>query len=166
MVKNKTLDELTICEFTNIADFDFTAELGAMFGGRPFFVEKGGSLLMPEPAAYRLAVNLAKAMLNSRIVDTQKGTGDDRSAIPAWGEEKIDELVEKILSRKIFEQRKPVLTDVDRIAEKIKELNEPDIEIDHVDKADVIAKLEELGEKVDRRKSLSELKKQLEAYAS
>ena len=162
MVKNKVLDELTICQFTNIADFDFTAELGAMFGGRPFFVEKGGTLLMPEPAAYRLAVNLAKAMLNKNITDTEKGKGDDRAAIKAWSDEDVERLVEKIISKKIFEERKPILSDAERMAEKIKALNEPEIPVDHVDKAEVIAMLEAKGEKVDRRKSLAELKKQLE----
>jgi hypothetical protein len=60
---NRKLDELVICTFKNIADFDFTPELGAMFGGRPYFVKQGEQILLPEPAAFRMSVNLAKAML-------------------------------------------------------------------------------------------------------
>lgn len=168
---NKSLDELKICTIKNIADFDFTPELGAMFGGRPFFVKAGEELTAPEPAAYRLAVNLAKAILNKRIPMPELGKGDDRSSLGVYGDEQIEALVAQIMVSSFQEEKQPTLSEADRIAAKVEELmkfktqmeEKESAKSDFNDKAEVIAELEKREVKFDRRKSKAELEKLLTA---
>lgn len=165
---NKSLDELVICTIKNIADFDFTPELGAMYGGRSFFVKPGEELLAGEPAAYRLAVNLAKAILVSKMPLPVHGTGDDRSAMGVWGDDDVEKLVSQIIISTSKEEKAPVLTSDERIFAKIEELNkwkesmeEKATDSSFKDKADVIAELEKREIKFDRRKGKAELEKLL-----
>lgn len=172
MVKNIKLDEHKICTFKNISDFDFTPELGAMFGGRPYFVKSGEELLAPEPIAWRLAVNLAKAMLVKAMPAPDLGKGDDKSTLGAFSEEKVEELVAKIIPQSYVEDKPKALTEDDKMHEKIKELMswKESMEKDSkevslggfADKQEVIDELEKRGIKFDRRKSKKELEKLIE----
>jgi hypothetical protein len=173
---NKSLDELKICTIKNIADFDFTPELGAQFGGRPFFVKAGETLIAPEPAAYRLAVNLAKAMLVKQSPLPTIGNGDDRSSLGTWSEEDVEKLIASIMVSSAQEEKAPVLTESDRIAAKIDELNKwkesmeekisnNEIQTTTSDKADVIAELEKKNIKFDRRQTKASLEKLLNETA-
>lgn len=173
---NKSLDELKICTIKNIADFDFTPELGAQFGGRPFFVKAGEKLIAPEPAAYRLAVNLAKAMLIKKSPLPDLGKGDDRSSLGTWTEEDVDSVVASIMISSAQEEKAPTLTESDRIAQKIDELNKwkesmeekfssNEIQTTASDKADVIAELEKKNIKFDRRQTKAALEKLLNETA-
>lgn len=171
---NRKLDELVICTFKNIADFDFTPELGAMFGGRPYFVKQGEEILLPEPAAFRMAVNLAKAILVKAVPAPEYGKGDDRSTIGQFNEDNVMKIVDSIIVTTNREEKKPTLTEEDRIAAKIEELNKFKQEImaevnaklakeaGYKDKAEVITELEKRQITFDRRKSKAELEKLLE----
>ena len=186
MLVNKSLDELVIVTIKNISDFDFTPELGAMFGGRPFFVKTGETLQAPEPAGYRLAVNLAKAMLNKKVPVGEAGKGDDRSSLGVYSSDDVLRLVAEIIVDSTREEKKPVLSEADRIAEKIAELNKLKEELLDIksgltapepssstvktssafnDKAEVIAELEKKGVKFDKRQSKSNLEKLLSETA-
>lgn len=172
-MQNRKLDELVICTFKNVADFDFTPELGAMFGGRPYFVKQGEEILLPEPAAFRMAVNLAKAILIKGMPGPEHGKGDDRSAIGQFNEDNVMKLVDSIIVTTNREEKKPILSEADRIAEKVEELNKfkQDIlaevekklarETGYKDKGEVIEELEKRGITFDRRKGKTELEKLL-----
>ncbi len=168
MLKNIKLDEHKICTFKNIADFDFTPELGAMFGGRSYFVKSGEELLAPEPVAWRLAVNLAKAILNKIIPEPEYGKGDDRSSITMVTDEKIQSLVGQIIVNAYAEQKPAVLSEEEKFKQKIEELNkwqqemESKLKVGFQDKQEVIDELEKREIKFDRRKSKAELEKMLE----
>lgn len=171
MVKHKPLDELVIVTIKNIADFDFTPELGAMFAQRPFFIKQGDTLQAPEPAGYRLAVNLAKAILNKRIPTPEYGKGDDRSSLGVYSDEDVQKLVAQIIVGSTREEKAPVLSESDRIAQKIEELNKLKETLEEKfmksdgssfnDKAEVIAELEKREIKFDKRKTKAELEKLL-----
>jgi len=171
MIIQKSLDELKICTIKNITDFDFTPELGAMFGGRSFFVKSGETLTAPEPAAYRLAVNLAKAILVKKTPVPELGKGDDRSSMGVWGEDDVEKLVAQIMVSTYEEEKPRVLTETDRMAAKIEELNKWKESIEKnvdtaspkvvSDKAEVIAELEKRGIKFDRRQTKANLEKLL-----
>lgn len=185
MVKNQPLDELVIVTIKNISTFDFTPNLGAMFGGRPYFVKVGETLQMPEPAGYRMAVNLAKAILNDKMPIAEGGKGDDRSTLGAYSEEDVDKLVAEIIISTTREEKKPVLSETDRINAKIEELNNLKAKLEEkylnptetteqptgnpnstvsssfTDKAEVIAELEKRGIKFDRRQNKANLEKLL-----
>lgn len=173
MLVNKSLDELKIVTIKNISDFDFTPELGAQFGGRPFFIKAGETLIAPEPAAYRLAVNLAKAILVKQCPIPELGKGDDRSSLGTWSDETVDKLVASIMISSSQEEKAPVLTEADRIAAKIDELNKWKESIEEkmsqsgtvTDKAEVIAELEKRGIKFDRRQTKANLEKLLNETA-
>jgi len=113
-----------IVRFTNISNFDFTGELGARFGGRDFFVPAGGSLLCPLTVGDHLATHLARQILIQKapIRDANQvdGKGSDR---PLWDDAKLAELKTKILAEVYEEEKKRPLTEAERMAQKVDELN-------------------------------------------
>lgn len=113
-----------IVRVTNISDFDFTGELGARFGGRDFFVPAGGSLLCPLTVGDHLATHLARQILIKKapIRDANQidGRGSDR---PLWDDAVIAELKSKILAEVYEEEKKTPLTEGERMAKKVEELN-------------------------------------------
>lgn len=160
-------DELVICTIKNIADFDFTAALGAMYNGRSYLLKAGETLVAPEPAAYRMAVNLAKAMLIKKCPPPTIGTGDDRQTLGSFTDEDIEKIIPLIIIDTTREEAAPKLDESARIAARIDELNKRLNEMENVPagavggKAEVIAELEKKGIKFDRRQSKAALEKLL-----
>lgn len=113
-----------IVRVTNISDFDFTGELGARFGGRDFFVPAGKSILCPLTVGDHLATHLARQILlrKAPIRDASQvdGRGSDR---PLWDDSVIDELKRKIMVEVYEEEKQAPLTEADRMARKVEELN-------------------------------------------
>lgn len=127
-----------IVRITNISDFDFTGELGARFGGRDFFVPAGGSILTPLTVGDHLATHLARQILirKAPIRDAGQidGKGSDR---PLWDDAVIAELKSKIMVEIYEEEKKAPMTEGERMAKKVEELNK------------VVAPVEEKGGNVD-----------------
>lgn len=117
-------NEFKVVRFTNITDFDFTSELGAMYGGKPYFVAAGESLLVPFVLGDHLAKHLAQAILirNAPIRDAREtdGKGSDR---PLWDEQAIVELKGKIIKDVYEEERPTVLSEAEKMAKKVEDLN-------------------------------------------
>jgi len=113
-----------IVRITNISDFDFTGELGARFGGRDFFVASGESLLVPLTVGDHLATHLARQILIRkapvRDVSQTDGKGSDR---PLWDDAVIEELKKKIMVEVFEEEKQTPLSEADRMAQKVEELN-------------------------------------------
>lgn len=113
-----------IVRITNISNFDFTGELGARYGGRDFFVPAGGSLLVPLTVGDHLATHLARQIIIRkapiRDVGQIDGKGSDR---PLWDDAAIDVLKSKIMVSVYEEEKKNPLSEADRLAEKVEELN-------------------------------------------
>lgn len=113
-----------IVRFTNISNFDFTGPLGARFGGRDFFVPAGGSLLTPLTVGDHLATHLARQILirkaPTRSANEVDGKGSDR---PLWDDAVIDELKSKIIAEVYEEEKKAPMTEAERMAAKVAELN-------------------------------------------
>ena len=114
-----------IVRVTNISNFDFTGELGARFGGRDFFVASGESLLVPLTVGDHLATHLARQILiqEAPIRDGSQtdGKGSDR---PLWDDAVIKELKDKIMVNVYEEEKQKPVSEADRMAAKVKELNE------------------------------------------
>lgn len=117
-------NEFKVVRFTNISDFDFTSELGAMYGGKPYFVAAGESLLVPFTLGDHLAKHLAQAILikGAPIRDGKEldGKGSDR---PLWDEQAIVELKGKIIKDVYEEERINPLSEADKMAKKVEDLN-------------------------------------------
>lgn len=168
MINRKT-DELVICTIKNIADFDFTAALGAMYNGRSYLLKAGETLQAPEPAAYRMAVNLAKAMLIKKCPPPTIGNGDDRQVLGSFTDDDVEKIVPMIIISTTREEAAPKLDEAARIAARIDELNKRISEMENAPaqtgavggKAEVIAELEKKGIKFDRRQGKAALEKLL-----
>lgn len=170
-------NDLKIVRVTNISNFDFTGELGARYGGRDFVILAGKSLLVPFTLGDHLAKHLAQAILIKgapvRDASQTDGKGSDR---PLWDDASITILKGKIMSEVYEEEAKPALSEPDRMAAKVRELNKvmPPEEtnggntevsglvqaddgagttVTYKDKADVIAELNKRGVKFDARSS-------------
>jgi len=117
-------NDVKIVRITNISNFDFTGDLGARYGGRDFFVPAGGQLLAPYTIGDHLATHLARQILlkGAPIRDGNQtdGKGSDR---PLWDDLKIAELKSKIMVE-VYQEEKPViLSETDRLAQKVVGLN-------------------------------------------
>lgn len=121
-----------IVRFTNIADFDFVPEMGAMYGGVPYFVSAGKSMLMPLSIADHLATHLSRQIIIKKapIRDDKEidGKGSDRKL---WEPQHIVELKGKIVSSEIYQEERPAPTTPEQVlARKVEELNKafpPDV---------------------------------------
>ena len=124
-------DEHKVVRITNIADFDFTGELGARYGGRDFVIAAGKSLLFPLPLGRHLAKHLAQQILLRKAPTRDEkeldGKGKDR---PLWNEESLNELIKKIMSDVYEEEPTPILSEGDRVVQRVNELNQTKQEID------------------------------------
>lgn len=163
-----------IVRFTNISYFDFTSEMGAMYGGVPYFVPAGKSMLMPMPIGDHLATHLARQIILQKapIRDEKEtdGKGSDRKL---WDENVINGLKAKIVTEQYEEERLAPTSEADRIKQKVEDLNRnfppevklasdpskdgPDAPSRFQDKADVIAELNKRGIKFDARGNKAKL---------
>lgn len=159
-------EEYKIVRFTNKTDFDFTPDMGARFGGVPYHLPAGKSLLAPKPVAQLLAKHLARQTFIKKapIRDGSEtdGKGSDRAL---WTEEQVKEVANRFLSEE-FEQELPVpQSETERMVQKIQELNKtlaPEVPTEgYKDKAEVIAELEKRGIAHDKRSNKEKLEKLL-----
>jgi hypothetical protein len=166
---------------TNIAHFDFTGDLGARYGGRDFFIPAGESLLTPKTIGEHLAKHLARQILIQKapIRDAKEtdGKGSDR---PLWDDAQIEDLMKEIMVEVYQEEKPRVLSEDERMAAKIAELNKAEKEAErerggnvdassivpvegttgdivYKDKAQVIAELNAKGVQFDARASKQKL---------
>ncbi len=113
-----------IVRFTNKAYFDFTSDMGAMYGGVPYFVPAGKSMLMPMTIGEHLATHLARQIILKKapIRDEKEidGKGSDRHL---WDDIAINDLKSTLISEVYEEERTAPMTEAERYAAKIKELN-------------------------------------------
>jgi hypothetical protein len=170
-----------IVRITNISDFDFTGDIGARFAGRDFFIPAGGSLLVPQTVGDHLAMHLARQILirkaPTRDANQLDGKGSDR---PLWDDSAIDEIKAKIMVNVFEEEKKNPLSEAERLAQRVDELNKAvtieggnadasgitptDVNnsaLVYKDKAEVIAELEKKGASFDARLSKAKLEELL-----
>ena len=164
-------DEYKVVRLTNRTGFDFTPEMGAKYGGVPYLIPAGKSLLMPKPAAKLLAKHLARQMYIKkaplRDASELDGKGTDR---PLWTEEDCLLLADTLLSEEYEEEKVNPQTPAEIIHAKIQELNKM-IEDSpsensaaaegYMDKAQVIAELQKREIAFDARLTKNALEKLL-----
>ncbi len=170
-----------IVRFTNISYFDFTSEMGAMYGGVPYFVPAGKSMLMPMPIGDHLATHLARQIILQKapIRDEKEtdGKGSDRKL---WDEKAILDLKTKIVSEVYEEERPEKADEASVMAARVAALNRdfvPEAPVPtapvvdapvaggstsgYQDKAEVIAELKKRGIQFDARGSKAKLEELL-----
>lgn len=156
-------ESYVIVRFTNRTDFDFTPAMGARYGGQPFTILAGKSLLAPKPVANYLARNLARQVfiLKAPIRDEKEidGKGTDRAL---WTPEDIQKIAARFLSDEFEEEKVVPKTAAEVMVQKIEELNKnqpesPAPTTGYKDKQDVIAELDKRGIKHDKRQGKDKL---------
>lgn len=191
-------NDLKVVSFHNSTTFDFTPELGCMFDGRAINgksgapgIQAGETMVLPYHVGRRLAVNLAKRVMNTSPAATVDPKGVP-TGVPIWSESKLDELANTYLTD-MYAEAKPVAqsqTDllmakveeykamVDKLLPKVEpevieapavESVSPGLPVEVVktevttyqDKQEVIAELEKRDIRHDKRKSKAELEKLL-----
>lgn len=173
---NMNEKDTKIVRFRNIFDFDFTPEMGAMYGGIPYFVPAGGSLLCPLSLAEHLATHLARhSIINKAPIRDEgelDGRGKDR---PLWDDNVIAAIGAKLITEAYTEDRPAIRTEAEVLADRVKQMNdafpkeetaseaEQPVETPktYQDKAEVIAELNARGIKFNARLSKANLEKLL-----
>jgi hypothetical protein len=115
-------NQYKIVRITNIADFDFTGEMGSRYDQTDYFVPAGKSLLVPYVIGNHLATHLARQIIMRKtpIRDEANGRGSDA---PLWNDETIENLKKKILAEVYEEEPEQVLSSSEALAKKVLELN-------------------------------------------
>lgn len=113
-------DAARIVSVTNPFDFDFTHA----WGGIPYTLPMGKTLLFPHHLADHLATHLARHSLIKKAPmrdETETdGKGKDR---PLWSEEAIENIKKQIMKEQYTEERPAVQSESELLAAKIAELN-------------------------------------------
>lgn len=180
-------NEAKVVRFTNIFDFDYTHS----YGGVPYQLRAGDTLLFPWVIGDHLATHLARQALIRkapyRDENSTDGRGGEtaRSDRPLWDDTAIDALKAKIIQDAYVEERAAPMTEAERYKQKFEELNKqfpglvketapaevvvgsqtpvPAADgIVYADKAEVIAALEKKGITFNARLSKATLEKLLQ----
>src|SRR3954466_15820698 len=94
-------DAARIVKLTNVFDFDFTHA----WGGVPYTLPAGKSLLFPYPLADHLATHLARHSLIRKAPTRDDGEIDGRGKDrPLWSEEAIADIKAKLMSEMYTEE--------------------------------------------------------------
>jgi hypothetical protein len=153
-----------IVKFTNITDFDFLPEMGAMYDGRPFFVKKGESMLLPLTIGNHLAKHLTQQIFIQRCDVSEKDTTNGVGK-PLWVDSEYQAIKEKMLTNAYEEVKESPKSATDVLMDKVRQLNQDTGEKfeakTYADKAEVIAELNKRGIVFDSRASKINLEKLL-----
>lgn len=157
-------NDTKIVRFHNIFDFDFTPEMGAMYGGVPYFVPAGGSMLAPLSLADHMATHLArhsiiqKAPVRDEMHPDGRQGESTRSDRPLWDEKTINEIKGKLITEQYIEDKPAPVSEADKMASRVRALNTdfppepspvtspaPTAPTSYKDKAEVIEELKKRG---------------------
>ena len=164
-----------VVRLTNKTDFDFTPEMGARFGGIPYFIPAGKSMLAPKPVAKLLAKHLARQTFLKRAPVRDESEVDGKGSSRAlWTEEQALRVAEMFISDEYAEEREAPRTESEIMAAKIASLNQefpedtslstpanPETPVVYADKQEVILALTEKGIRFDARMNKANLEELL-----
>lgn len=153
--------DLTAATLTNLADFDFTPEMGAMYGGRPFPLRKGESLTANLTVVEHLATHLARqSLLRGNSTKETEGRA-------LWNGDSITALAQTFIKKIGNIDAPKTLTKEEILLSNTKDFNEsqvteePIAESGYKDKKEVVAELEKRGIAFDARATKATLEKLL-----
>lgn len=153
------MNENVVVKITNISDFDFTSDMGAMYGGVAYPLPAGGSMLVPSDLGKHLAKHLARQIIIRQA--PLAGSNEDNSAGTLMTEEAEQALIAKIVSDAYTEEKAPVKTQDQVLQDKVAQMNQEaqteTAPAEYQDKAQVIDELNKRGIKFDARKGKAAL---------
>lgn len=184
-------NDYKVVSFHNSTGFGFTPEMGCMFDGRAINgkngspgIDPGETVILPYHIGHRLAINLAK-----RVLNTSPSATVDKAGIPTgepiWSEARLNELALSYVKDVYTESKPAAQSETDKLMAKVEEYKkmtetllakvggelpkveasptqtEPTSPVAFQDKQEVIAELEKRGVVHDKRKNKAELEKLL-----
>lgn len=160
-----------VVRLTNKTDFDFTPEMGARFGGVPYVIQAGKSMMAPKPMAMLLAKHLARQVFLRRAPIRDESEIDGKGSSRAlWTEEQALKLAQTFISEEYMEETPVRQTEAEIMQEKVRMLNQtfapeeieeptstPATPVAYADKQEVIAALTAKGIRFDARMNKANL---------
>lgn len=188
-------NDYKVVSFHNSTVFGFTSDMGCMYDGRAINgknglpgIEAGETIILPYHIGNRLAVNLAKRVLNTSPAATVDKAGIPTGE-PIWSESRLQELAKSYITELYSEEKPLAQSETDKLmakveeykalvdklladkgadlpgegktAEEVKQETTTDGSKVFQDKQEVIAELEKRGIAHDKRKNKAELEKLL-----
>lgn len=120
-------NDFKVVSFHNSTSFDFVPEMGCMYDGRAINgrsgapgIQAGETLTLPYHIGHRLAINLAK-----RVLNTSQAATVDKAGIPTgepiWSETRLNELALTYV-KDLYTEEKPVAqSETDKLMAKVEE---------------------------------------------
>lgn len=185
-------NDFKVVSFHNSTEFGFTPEMGCMYDGRAINgvngspgIDAGEKIILPYHIGNRLAINLAKRVLNTSQAATVDPAGIP-TGVPIWSTEKLEEMARSYLSDMYAEAKPITMSETDKLMAKVEEYKSlvekliPQTNVSaqkveeviaettekvapqiYQDKAEVIAELTKRGIKFDARSNKANLEKLL-----
>lgn len=162
--------DTTAATITNLADFDFTPEMGAMYAGRPFPLRKGETISTNLTVAEHLAKHLAQQMLmrGAPTSDEEKKDPNGGGGRALWNPESITVLAAKLVKRignfeipKALTKEEILTSNAVRFNEQAPELEKTIDATTYQDKKEVIDELKKRNITFDARANKATLEKLL-----
>lgn len=166
-------NEGKVVSFTNITNEDFSHP----YGGVPYFVPAGQTLMFPYHLGHHLAKHLARKILiagdkGATAYDPKDPTMANGNGTVLWNETTEKALIQKILGETFTHEVPRQKTEMELLKEQVEMLNKkfsegkdpitPMSADGFKDKGQIINELKALGVAVDARKSKAALETQLE----
>lgn len=181
-------NDYKVVSFHNSNDFGFTPEMGCMYDGQAINgkngspgIDAGETKVLPYHVANRLAINLAKRVLNTSPAAVVDKAGVP-TGVPIWNETLLEELAQSYITELYTEEKPVAKSETDLLMAKVEEYkamvdkllpkveatasnpeevsssNQSDV---FADKQEVLAELEKRGIKHDKRANKAALEKLL-----
>lgn len=120
-------NDYKVVTFHNSTEFGFTPDMGCMYDGRAINgnggpgIQAGEKKMLPYHIGHRLAVNLAKRVLNTSQAATVDQAGIP-TGVPIWNPDKLNELAKTFVIEEYSEDKPMAQSETDKLMAKVAEL--------------------------------------------
>lgn len=120
-------NDFKVVSFHNSTSFGFTPAMGCMYDGRAINsptgapgIQAGETITLPYHIGQRLAVNLAKRVLNTSPAATVDKAGIPTGE-PIWSEARLNELARSYVTDLYSEEKPIAMSETDKLMAKVEE---------------------------------------------
>lgn len=120
-------NDYKVVTFHNSTEFGFTPDMGCMYDGRAINgnggpgIQIGESKMLPYHIGHRLAINLAKRVLNTSPAATVDAQGIP-TGVPVWDPERLTTLAQTFITEEYSEEKPATQSETDKLMAKVAEL--------------------------------------------
>ncbi len=120
-------NDFKVVTFHNSTEFGFTPDMGCMFDGRAINgnggpgIQVGEKKMLPYHIGHRLAINLAKRVLNTSPSATVDAAGIP-TGVPVWDPERLKNLALTFITEEYSEDKPAQESETDKLMAKVAQL--------------------------------------------